>query len=187
MGLLGDDDDEGDEEYASDTSGASSSGRNSSKAGAQSGPIEGEGVDKSSSAATPPRRRQDGGDAGDGGRTSDEADGGGDGGGDNLPQKRESVFTAGSRWDRRSSQVANNRTTMPEIPIRRRTRMAAESSSTPPSAPVGAVARASRIITELELEQGVMRFPLDSLRGGPSGFEDGEDDEEDEDESAAAG
>ncbi len=198
MGLLSDDEDE--EEYASDNSEARSRGSSNSKVGEQSDPVEVDGVGRSLAAAASPRRRQDGGDGGGGsgrssGRGSDGADeaddGSGDGcdggGGEKLPNKRESVFTAGSRWDRRSSQVANDPTSMPEIPIRRRTRVAADSSSPPPSAQVGAVARASRIITELELEQGVMRFPLDSLRGGSSGIEDDEDDEGDEDESAAAG
>jgi len=177
MGLLGDDEDE--EDYASENSEArEQSGSNSnsnSKAGEQSGPLEGGGVDKVSAAAPTPRLRQDGGGGGGGGSATYEADDSGE----NLPKQRESVFSAGSRWDRRSSQVASNLNTMPEIPIRRRTRVAAEPSSSPPP-PIGAIARASRIITELELEQGAMRFPLDSLRGGSSGFENDEDGGEDE-------
>ena len=168
MGLS---EEEEEEEHTSDDS-ARSRGSKASK----SDTLDGEGDDESEAESLPAapsrRRRQDGDGDGGGGVATDEVDDG-----KKIPRKRESVFETGSPWDRRSSQAASNLRALPEIPIRRRTTVATDSS--PPSgAPGGAIAQASRIIPDLDLEKGDMMFPLDSLRGGSSGFEAVEDDED---------
>lgn len=83
-----------------------------------------------------------------------------------------------------SSDIVSTAGGMPEISIRRRTRVAGaqgdntSGSSAVPSAGIhqgGAIAQASRIIPELELEHGSMIFPLDSLRGDANFDDVGED------------
>lgn len=96
--------------------------------------------------------------------------------GDKPPGSRESFF---------SSEVLGIAGGMPDNPIRRRTRVAGvvqggengTGAAVPPAGVhhVGAIAQASRIIPELELEHGSMVFPLDSLRGD-AGFEDDDGD-----------
>lgn len=94
---------------------------------------------------------------------------------DSLPSKGESFFLSS-----RSSSIATSGV-MPEILIRRRTRLASTvqkedgtsaSGSASGLSPVGAIAQASRIITDLPQEQGGVMFPLDSARGN-SGLEEG--------------
>ncbi|CAM9599517.1 unnamed protein product [Scytosiphon promiscuus] len=91
------------------------------------------------------------------------------------PGTRESIF---------SSEASGTAGGIPDIPIRRRTRVAGaqggvtSGSTTVPSAgvhQVGTIAQASRIIPELELEHGSMVFPLDSLRGDADFDDDDED------------
>lgn len=91
-----------------------------------------------------------------------------------LLGRRGSVFSAERRGSRRTSTVSTG--TMPEISIRRRSRVVGmgDDSSTagpPPSNGPGVIARASRIIAELEQDHGGLEFPLDVLRRDSQGFQ----------------
>lgn len=111
----------------------------------------------SSTRSASPRQRQNSGAA----ATGDDAGG-------NRPDQRRSVFSA----ERGSS--GNPSTDMPEIPIRRRTRVGghggvvrgdeSNAAGSPPCSDPGTIARASRIITELEQDHGDLEFPLDAMR-----------------------
>lgn len=98
----------------------------------------------------------------------------GDDEGSNLPDKRRSVFSTESRMSGG----------MPEISIRRRTRTAGvpgvdeSNAAGSPSHDAGTIARASRIIAELEQDHGGLEFPLDALRRASGGFGDEADDDD---------
>lgn len=129
---------------------------------------QGEDDANSSTTAAPPRQRRNSSIA----ATSDDE-------GSNLPDKGRSVFSTESRGSRSTSTTG-----MPEISIRRRTRIAGvrggdESNAvgSRPSADPRAIVEASRIITELEQDHGGLEFPLDALRRDSGGFGDDDDDE----------
>lgn len=120
---------------------------------------EGDGDGNSSTRSASPRQRKSGNTA----ATDDD-------GGSNLADKgQKKVFSADH--GHRSPSLD-----MPEISIRRRTRIAGvgdnernEAGSRPSSNP-GTIVRASMIITELEQDHGGMEFPLDALRGESTGY-----------------
>eukprot|EP00752_Nemacystus_decipiens_P009941 g8865.t1 len=97
----------------------------------------------------------------------------GDNEGNNLSDKRRSVFSA----ERRGSRSASTDRTgaMPDILVRRRSRVAGVGDNSnmvgsPPTHDPGAIARASRLIAELEQDHAGLEFPLDVLRRDSEGF-----------------
>lgn len=100
----------------------------------------------------------------------------------NLLDRRRSVFSA-DPCGSRSTSARMTTGAMPEISIRRRTRVAGvgddgNTAGTIPSNDPGAIARASRIIAELEQDLGGLNFPLDALRRDSQGFEADDDNDE---------
>eukprot|EP00903_Cladosiphon_okamuranus_P014275 g13258.t1 len=98
----------------------------------------------------------------------------GDDAGGNRPNQRRSVFSA------ERGSFGNPSIDIPEIQIRRRTRVAGQgvrgdesnaAGSTPSNDP-GTIAQASRIITELEQNHADLEFPLNALRRDSRGYED---------------
>lgn len=94
-----------------------------------------------------------------------------------LPRKREGSYFSNSR----SNSIATAGV-MADSLIRRRTRLASSarregetsgSGSTFATDPVGTIAQASRIITDLPQEPGGFMFPLDSVMGDGSFEQDG--------------